>query len=75
MRNNHDPRVTFEGDNNVLLQQTSNWLLRIFSDSDIDFSVYPNTNLNFMANYKQVLARKFQNDDFTINLDNCEYSL
>uniref|UniRef100_T1HBE6 Acyl-coenzyme A oxidase n=1 Tax=Rhodnius prolixus TaxID=13249 RepID=T1HBE6_RHOPR len=70
MRNNHDPRVTFEGDNNVLLQQTSNWLLRIFSDSDIDFSVYPNTNLNFMANYKQVLARKFQNDDFTINLDN-----
>lgn len=28
LRNNHDACVTYEGDNNVLGQQASNWLIR-----------------------------------------------
>ncbi|XP_014245140.1 peroxisomal acyl-coenzyme A oxidase 3-like [Cimex lectularius] len=57
LRNNHDPRVTFEGDNTVLLQQTSNWMLRIFTDSEADFSIFPLSNISFLKNIDSVLRK------------------
>lgn len=60
LRNNHDPRVTFEGDNTVLLQQTSNWLLKLVNDTDDrDFTVYPLSMVGFIRNSKAILSSKF----------------
>lgn len=51
LRANNDPAVTYEGDNNVLGQQTSNWLLKQWTAEE------PNTPLGtveFMGRRKEI---------------------
>ncbi|KAF7287320.1 hypothetical protein GWI33_001685 [Rhynchophorus ferrugineus] len=57
----NDPCVTYEGDNNVLLQQTSNWLLRqwqaLIQGNNL---TTPLGSCSFLENYKSILSSKFQ---------------
>lgn len=61
LRNDNDPNCTYEGDNNVLLQQTSsyllNWLQVKLRDNDRIES--PLHTVNFLDDIHQILESKF----------------
>lgn len=61
IRNDHDANLTFEGDNNVLLQQTSNWLLKywplVISKKVVKS---PLGSLDFLKNALDILQLKFE---------------
>lgn len=58
--NSNDPNTTFEGDNDVLIQQTSNWLLQVWSaklrGETID---YPLLSVSYLNDAPRILQRKF----------------
>lgn len=60
IRSNHEPTVTYEGDNNVLSQQTGNWLLRQYetalSGNTVDS---PLGTLAFLNDCRAIMAQKF----------------
>ncbi|XP_055389389.1 peroxisomal acyl-coenzyme A oxidase 3 [Condylostylus longicornis] len=56
LRNNHDASVTYEGDNNVLQQQASNWLIKQWDDKIES----PLGTANFLKNRTDILRRKFE---------------
>lgn len=61
LRNNHDANCTYEGESNVLCQQTSNWLLK-FWPSIASGQKIPSTPLNtiyFLNDAKNILQSKF----------------
>lgn len=64
MRADHDATVTYEGDNNVLLQQTSSWIAKHWSlakqrkDSEI-LDASPLGSLNFLINAEDKLKERF----------------
>lgn len=51
LRNNHDATVTYEGDNNVLVQQASNWLLKQWSGTVES----PLASVNFLLRRDEIL--------------------
>lgn len=56
LRNNHDPTVTYEGDNNVLGQQASNWLLKQWNEKVES----PFGTVNFINRRDEILANTFE---------------
>ena len=56
LRNNHDATVTYEGDNNVLGQQASNWLMKQWNGSIQS----PLGTVNFLNHRGKILRSTFQ---------------
>ena len=40
LRNDNDPATTYEGDNNVIVQQTANWLVNLWNSAEINVRMH-----------------------------------
>uniref|UniRef100_A0A182RJB7 Acyl-coenzyme A oxidase n=1 Tax=Anopheles funestus TaxID=62324 RepID=A0A182RJB7_ANOFN len=59
LRGNNDPNCTYEGENNVLIQQASNWLLSVRAKGYENFAeVSPLGSAQFLAQYATLSRRK-----------------
>lgn len=60
LRSTVDPTVTYEGDNNVLVQQTSNWLLRQWQLAQTDNkAMSPLGSCDFLRHYRTIMRHKY----------------
>ncbi|XP_058820231.1 peroxisomal acyl-coenzyme A oxidase 3 isoform X2 [Topomyia yanbarensis] len=59
LRNDNDPNCTYEGENNVLIQQTSNWLLNVRSKGYETFAkVSPLGSVEFLKDFMRIRNSK-----------------
>jgi acyl-CoA oxidase len=85
LRDNNDPLLTFEGDNNVLLQQTSNFLLSSYEEylKNKKLAPTPLMSVDFINNMDNIFAEKFNiqsqnellNPKGVKNLSNLNYNI
>lgn len=60
LRNNNDPSCTYEGENHILIQQTSNWLLKYWPlvAKGVQISS-PLHSVDYLSEGQQILEQKF----------------
>ncbi|XP_031349107.1 peroxisomal acyl-coenzyme A oxidase 3-like isoform X2 [Photinus pyralis] len=55
-----DPAYTYEGDNNVLIQQTSKWLLKLWTSALQGKTIqFPLSTANFLSETDEILKQRF----------------
>lgn len=60
LRDNNDASLTYEGENNVLTQQASNWLLSVRRQGYDQFEkASPLGSADFLVDSRNILKRKF----------------
>lgn len=67
LRNDHDPSCTYEGDNNVLGQQASNWLVRQWQNVES-----PVGTVQFLHQKDDIMKRTFDSVRRRWSLQNME---
>ncbi|KAJ6649267.1 Peroxisomal acyl-coenzyme A oxidase 3 [Pseudolycoriella hygida] len=78
LRNNNDASCSYEGENNVLIQQTSNWLLSVRKTGYSSFAnVSPLGSAEFLANFDSVINSKFtfKTSDEALRPENIQIAL
>jgi acyl-CoA oxidase len=77
LRDNNDPLLTFEGDNNVLLQQTSNFLLSAYEEylKNKSIPTTPLMSIHFLNNFDDIMKQKFNNDSDLLNYKSKNFNL
>lgn len=70
LRNDHDANNTYEGDNNVLLQQTSNYLLKLYREKIDEGKPMksPLSSVDYIDNINFILTTKIK-ADFVDNME------
>lgn len=69
LRNDQDPTVTYEGDNNVLQQQSSNWLLKQWSQLMVDRKTSsPLSTCQFLNYHLQIRNGRYRSHGGVKNL-------
>lgn len=59
LRNDNDPNCTYEGENNVLLQQASNWLLACRKNGYEHFNeISPLQSAQFLQSFDTIIKQK-----------------
>lgn len=59
LRDDNDPNCTYEGENNVLLQQASNWLLSGRKNGCSQFAeISPLQSAKFLQSYDTIMKQK-----------------
>ncbi|XP_044753120.1 peroxisomal acyl-coenzyme A oxidase 3 isoform X2 [Coccinella septempunctata] len=69
LRSDHDPTVTYEGDNNVLQQQSSNWLLKQWNNIISNKKTCsPLSSAEFFNNYIEIQCNQYGTKESLKNL-------